>query len=173
MYNSRWQIKGLLGQGTQGKVWDAVMKRTGKIVVLKCLHEQHVVETDSKDSAKREQAKLFWRAFRNEIDILEACSGHPNIVKILARAPDYSQLMMEKAETDLNKCLKLNDSRLTLGQCEKWSKDILVGVDHLHTLGVSALQMLQCTFADACATVCTNSLKQILVATKSDKETAR
>ena len=137
-----WQIKALLGQGTQGKVWDAVMTRTGKAVVIKGLHKQHITDVNSKDSAKREQAKLFWRAFKNEIDILEACSGHPNIVKIVGRAPDYSQVMMEKANADLNKYLKMNNGRLTLGQCHKWFKDLLTGVDHLHSKGVR--ERLQC-----------------------------
>jgi serine/threonine protein kinase len=127
----------LLGQGTQGKVWDATLVRTGKSVVIKCLHKQHVVDINSQDNSKREQAKLFWRAFRNEVDILEASSGHPNIVKILGRAPDYSQLMMEKADMDLNQCLKVNNRRLTLAQCYRWFQDILVGVSFLHSLGVS------------------------------------
>ena len=132
-----WQMKSLLGQGTQGKVWDATLKRSGKSVVIKCLHQNHVEDVNSKDASKREQAKLFWRAFRNEIDILEACSGHPNIIKIVGRSPDYSQFMMEKAEIDLNKCLRVNRQRLTLGQCHKWFKDILVGLEHLHKIGVS------------------------------------
>jgi len=132
-----YQIKGLLGQGTQGKVWDATLKRSGKSVVIKCLHQQHVEEVNSKNTAKREQAKLFWRAFRNEIDILEACSGHPNIVKLVGRSPDYSQFMMERADMDLTKCLKVNRERLALGQCFKWFKDILVGVEHLHSIGVT------------------------------------
>ena len=131
------QIVQLLGQGTQGKVWEAALKRSGKSVVIKCLHQQHVVELSSKDAVKKEQAKLFWRAFRNEIDVLEACSGHPNIVKIVGRSPDYSQFMMEKASADLNKCLKVNREVLSLGQCHKWFTDILVGVEHLHHLGVS------------------------------------
>ena len=133
------QIVRLLGQGTQGKVWEATMTRSGKSVVIKCLHKQHVTDISSTDSAKREQAKLFWRAFRNEIDILEACAGHPNIIKIVGRSPDFSQLMMEKADMDLNQCLKANNRRLTLGQCYKWFQDILVGVAHLHSLGVSFL----------------------------------
>ena len=115
------------------------MTRSGKSVVIKCLHQQHVTDISSTDSAKREQAKLFWRAFRNEIDILEACAGHPNIIKIVGRSPDFSQLMMEKADMDLNQCLKANNRRLTLGQCYKWFHDILVGVAHLHSLGVSFL----------------------------------
>ena len=131
-----WQIKGLIGQGTQGKVWEAVMTRTGKAVVMKGLHTEHMTDVNSKDSAKREQAKLFWRAFKNEIDILEACGGHPNVVKIVGRAPDYSQFMMEKADLDLNKCLKMNSARLTLGQCSQWFKELLTGVAALHVLGV-------------------------------------
>jgi serine/threonine protein kinase len=126
----------LLGQGTQGKVWEATLKRSGASVVIKCLHQQHVVDLSGKDAVKKEQAKLFWRAFRNEIDVLEACSGHPNIIKIVGRSPDYSQFMMEKAGMDLHKCLKAHRDYLTLSQCHKWFMDILVGVEHLHNLGV-------------------------------------
>ena len=126
----------MIGQGTQGKVWDAVMTRTGKAVVMKGLHTEHMKDVNSKDSAKREQAKLFWRAFKNEIDILEACGGHPNVVKIVGRAPDFSYFMMEKADLDLNKCLRMNRDRLTLGQYSQWFKELLTGVAALHVLGV-------------------------------------
>jgi serine/threonine protein kinase len=112
------------------------MTRTGKAVVMKGLHTEHMTDVNSKDSAKREQAKLFWRAFKNEVDILEACGGHPNVVKIVGRAPDYSHFMMEKADLDLNKCLKMNSARLTLGQCSQWFKELLTGVAALHVLGV-------------------------------------
>jgi serine/threonine protein kinase len=95
------------------------------------------LDIKSNDSAKQDMAKLFWTAFRNEIGILEACSGHPNIIQILGRAADYSQILLEKADMDLNTRLRASGTSLSLDQCHRWSKDLLCGVGHLHALGVS------------------------------------
>jgi serine/threonine protein kinase len=132
-----WQIKTLLGHGTQGMVWHAIMNSDGRHVVVKCLHRHHFSDINSADSAKQNMAKLFWTAFRNEIGILEACSGHPNIVQILGKAADHSQILLEKADMDLNTRLRASGTSLSLDQCHRWFKDLLFGVGHLHALGVS------------------------------------
>ena len=132
-----WQIKTMLGHGTQGMVWHAIMNSDGRHVVIKSLHRHHFLDINSDDSAKLETAKIFWAAFRNEVDILEACSGHPNIIQILGRAADYSQILLEKADMDLNARLRASDTSLSLDQCHRWFKDLLCGVGHLHALGVS------------------------------------
>jgi serine/threonine protein kinase len=132
-----WQIKTLLGHGVQGMVWHAIMKQDGRHVAIKCLHRHHLSDLNSAESAKQKIAKLFWTAFRNEIGILEACSGHPNIVQILGKAADYSQMLLEKADMDLKSRLRASGNSLSLDQCQRWSKDLLFGVGHLHALGVS------------------------------------
>jgi len=96
-----WQITGLLGRGTQGNVWNTVMKSDGRQVVIKCLHQHHLSDIHSEDSAKEKTAKLFWTALRSEIGVLEACLGHPNIVQIIGRATDCSKIFLEKADSDL------------------------------------------------------------------------
>jgi serine/threonine protein kinase len=139
-----WQIKTKLGQGAQGMVWHAIMNSDGRHVVIKSLHRHHFLDINSDDSAKQEMAKLFWTAFRNEIGILEACSGHPNIIQILGRAADYSQILLEKADMDLNTRLRASGTSLSLDQCHRWSKDLLCGVGHLHALGVSFASRVLC-----------------------------
>ena len=118
-------------------VWHAIMKQDGRHVAIKTLHRHHLSDIKSADSAKQNMAKLFWTAFRNEIGILEACSGHPNIIQILGRAADYSQMLLEKADMALNTRLRASGTSLSLDQCHRWSKDLLCGVGHLHALGVS------------------------------------
>ena len=127
----------MLGHGTQGMVWHAIMKQDGRHVAIKCLHRHHLSDINSADFAKKNMAKLFWTAFRNEIGILEACSGHPNIIQILGRTANYSQILLEKAYTDLKARLRASGSSLSLDQCHRWSKDLLCGSGHLHALGVS------------------------------------
>ena len=139
-----WQIKTMLGHGTQGMVWHAIMNSDGRHVVIKTLHRHHFSDINSDDSGKQEMAKLFWTAFRNEIGILEACSGHPNIIQILGRAADYSQILLEKADMDLNTRLRASGTSLSLDQCHRWSKDLLCGVGHLHALGVSFASRVLC-----------------------------
>ena len=148
-----WQVTGLLGRGTQGNVWSAVRSSDGRQVVVKCLHRLHHSDIHSADSAKQYTAKIFWDACHREIGILEECSGHPNIVQIIGKSPDYSQIFLEKAASDLYtiirdlKKLDLKQelecgahhfhSFFTFGKCRRWSKDILCGVAHLHAVGVS------------------------------------
>jgi serine/threonine protein kinase len=143
-----WQIKTQLGDGTQGMLWHAVRKRDGRHLVIKCLHQKHFSDVNSTDPAKQESAKLIWKAFRNEIGILELCLSHPNIVQILGKSPDYSQILLEKANMDLESMLRAsaNDSAtgnsLSLDQCRRWFRDILFGVKHLHAAGVSIASIL-------------------------------
>jgi len=134
---SPWEIKTLLGHGVQGMVWHAIMKQDGRHVAIKCLHRHHLSDTNSASS--QQNSKHLWSAFRNEIDILETCgsSGHPNIVQILGKAADYSQMMLEKADMDLTARLRARGYSLSLDQCHRWSKDLLFGVRHLHALGIT------------------------------------
>jgi serine/threonine protein kinase len=77
-------------KGIHGVVWEEVLtpKRNCKQVAIKFLHRKHLEDLESTDPSQRAQAKHFSLAFTNEIQLLEALCGHPNIIEIKARAKD-------------------------------------------------------------------------------------
>jgi serine/threonine protein kinase len=125
----------VVGHGSQGVVWEAVMK-DGKVVVIKCLHNRYIDDFNGEDADKRAMAHIYWAAFRNEVGILEAAI-HPNIVKIIGRSADFTQILLEKAGMDLGALLRAKHDSITLEQCHRWFKDVLTGVAHLHAIGVT------------------------------------
>jgi serine/threonine protein kinase len=131
----------MLGQGIHGTVWEAVLKRNCRQVAIKFLHRKHLEDLESTDPSQRAQAKHFSLAFTNEIQLLEALCGHPNIIEILGRASDYSQVILEMAETDLDQYLKdcvRKHELVSLERCHAWFQDILSGVAYIHEIGVCA-----------------------------------
>ena len=131
-------------------MYHAVLNDTGQHVVVKRLHQHHADNLNSTDAAIRSQAMLFLEVFRNEVKILEACAGHPNIVKLLGRTPTCSELMLEKSEIDLHRLLRVSKTPVSLGQCYSWFRDMLFGTEYLHRIGVRAANHC-CVFKFFCS----------------------
>ena len=119
-----YKLKNVLGQGTQGTVWEAWSTYKCMPVVIKRMHAGN--------------AHPAWAsAFRNEIEILERCAGHPNIVQILDRTAEFTQIVMEKAEISLkNRIHDMSSVLIDLSVCRGWAQEILTGVAYLHNCGI-------------------------------------
>lgn len=113
--------KTVLGEGTYGKVYKAMMVRTGETVALKNM------KLDSQEEG------IPSTAIR-EIAILKELS-HPNVVKLydVLCKPGKLVLVFEYLENDLKKYMKSMNGRLTPGTIKNFAYQLVRGVEFCHS----------------------------------------
>ena len=128
--DSRYQVKGTLGSGSQGCIAVATDKKTGKEVALKIYK---MTSNKGRESFNHEVSLQ---------DLLKHKSSNRicNIIECLA-SQEYGFIVMKKYEGDLydimfNKKVQFSDKRL-----KKLFKQIVIGVKQLHDVGVAHLDI--------------------------------
>jgi len=112
--------KGLLGEGTYGKVYKARNRRTGEFVALKQM-KLEAQEEGVPSTAIREIALL------KEV-------SHPNVVPLLEVfcKPTKLVLVFELLDNDLKKYMKTLNGRLTPGVVKNFAFQLCRGVEFCH-----------------------------------------
>ena len=108
---------------------------SGQEVVLKVVFPDP--DLDRADGVKEKapsQSQLD--SFRREIDILSVIDEHPNISALLGITQDFRVLVLQEAVIDLEQMIKARKQGLPLRLVLSWTHELLLGVHHLHTIGI-------------------------------------
>ncbi len=121
IYQSKYQILSLIGQGQFGRVFCAVHPQTGELVALK--------ELDRK--------RFPTRTFLRELGFLVTLQ-HPNIVSCrgLEYSPTVRYIVMDYCQGGTLRELMESEKNLDLLQSLKLITDILLGLEYAHDRGI-------------------------------------
>jgi len=128
------KVKSKVGEGSFGLVLSATWISRDRPVVLKVLKPRDYFEERLADSDVTYNDIVA--AFRREIRLMQDCGEHPNLVPILGKGESDTMLVMSAASMDLHKLCKKVGRDLSLQLVEKWTRDILSAVDHIHSRGI-------------------------------------
>ncbi|MFN8610286.1 MAG: WD40 repeat domain-containing serine/threonine protein kinase [Vulcanimicrobiota bacterium] len=114
-----YELRGELGRGTFGVVWEAVRVQTGQRVALKLvLHEQ----------------RLHWEYFRRELALLVDLEDHPYTLTVLDadlthRPPFIVTPLVEGGSLQ-------NHQKAELPVCYRWIEQMAEALHYIHSKGV-------------------------------------
>jgi len=138
VYRSEDCAKGnMLGEGTFAQVFD------GELVVEPGIHKRvafKIVKPESSIDFTGCEDEVCYAdvldAFRSECSVLVALGAHPNVVPVLGIIETGETLVMERAAADLSSAIADMRGHLRLMCMSGWAKDILAGIDFIHSRGV-------------------------------------
>ncbi|KAF0887947.1 hypothetical protein E2562_005654 [Oryza meyeriana var. granulata] len=136
--DGRYQRLSKIGGGSFGDVYRAKDSRTGEIVAVKCLRR----EDDDPDGHQLD------RVLAGEVRALEACRGHPHIVRILdhgrhrdVKTGPEAYIVMEFVGLTLEASIRRHGDdarprRYAEGDVRHLMRQLLTGVRRMHELGL-------------------------------------
>jgi len=112
---------GVLGEGTYGKVYKAIVRRTGETVAIKEMKPEASSEEGVPSTAIREIALLKELSHRNVVKLLDVFCK-----------PSKLMLVFEFLTSDLRKHMKSLGGRLMPGQVRDFAFQLILGLEFCH-----------------------------------------
>eukprot|EP00960_Hanusia_phi_P064482 765803-Hanusia_phi.AAC.3 len=128
------QVFDRIGKGAYGCVWQAKILESRKEVVVKVVWPD--ADLDPEDSKDASPGNHRREAFKKEIHMMQRVGQHSNIVEFYGATSDCTVIVFEQALADLHDIIRKQKSGLKLPMVARCCKDILKGIDYLHSIGV-------------------------------------
>jgi serine/threonine protein kinase len=127
----------MIGQGSFATVHKAKELATGRDVALKIVRPESELDICPGPNGTSPDVSYddVLKAMKLEIQYIEAVGLHPNIIRVIGTAEDCRVFSMECAAADLYNLVK-KQPQLPLAMVQRWSRDILEAVAHIHEMGV-------------------------------------
>ncbi len=114
-----YELRGELGRGTFGVVWEAIRIQTGQRVALKLvIHEQ----------------RLHWEYFRRELALLVDLEDHPYTLTVLDADLSHSPPFIVTPLVEGGSLHNHQDAALPI--CYRWIEQIAEALHYIHSKGV-------------------------------------
>ena len=132
--NQTQQVSEKIGKGAYGGVWQATVLDTKQEVVVKVVWPD--ADLDPEDAKKESPGQHRKDAFKREIEMMRRVGKHPNIICMVGATADSTVIVFEEALTDLHVIIKKQKRSLSLPIVVRVTRDILLGVEYLHSINV-------------------------------------